>query len=517
MYRMNALARIVTLTLLSFLTGALLPMLPISPPVALLPGCVILALLILLFYWQPHQNTLAALSAWVTRLGAGDLTAEPPWQNGLHAIAEDLTGMGIHLDKNIAGFILAANQVCLAGAALGSCAEHAATNASSQADQTDQISSAAEQVSAAIRQIASTAESVSSGTRAAMERARIEQQQAIEAEKAAQSVLLQTENLATSIRGLGERLTEISGVVTVIRGVANQTNLLALNASIEAARAGVHGRGFAVVADEVKSLATHTLAATDDIATRIHRFQQETATTVNATAETLAQVQTSAEGLERVGRAMSSMVDSFSTAHTQVDEITQAVREQQHSIQGLTASIEQVAELAGEMNTTAHGVHEEARSLTSISDELLPLLGGFRLSAHENARKTVTEVSNDPGLKSMQRDLVENILRQQANGCGYLELLYVTDQRGRQITSNIFAGHAVQASYGSDGFDMDWSQRPWFRETISKGSCTVTPFYRSAATHRFCFTVAAPIHDCHGRIIGVLGADIDVAALLNGR
>ncbi|MGE4542625.1 MAG: methyl-accepting chemotaxis protein [Pedobacter sp.] len=517
MYRMNALARIVTLTLLSFLSGALLPMLPMPTPVALLLGCVILALLILLFYWQPHQNTLAALSTWVTRLGAGDLTAEPPWQDGLHAIADDLTGMGIHLDKNIAGFILAANQVCLAGAALGSCAEQAATNASSQADQTDQISSAAEQVSVAIRQIASTAESVSAGTGAAMERARIEQQQAIEAQQAAQSVLLQTENLGTAIRGLGERLSEISGVVTMIRGVANQTNLLALNASIEAARAGVHGRGFAVVADEVKSLAAHTLAATDDIASRIQHFQQETATTVNATAETLAQVQTSAEGLTRIGQAMSGMVDSFSTAHAQVDQITQAVREQQHAIQGLTSSIEQVAELAGEMNATARGVHEEARSLTSISDELLPLLGGFRLSAHEKARKTVTEASCDPDLKSMQRDLVENILRQQAHRCGYLELLYVTDNRGRQVTSNIFAGHAVQASYGSDGCDMDWSQRPWFRETISKGSCTVTPFYRSAATHRFCFTVAAPIHDSHGRIGGVLGADIDVAALLNDR
>jgi methyl-accepting chemotaxis protein len=516
MFRMNTLSRIVILTLLSFLSGCLLTLLPLATPVTLLPGLIILPLLIMVFYWQPHQNTLAALAAWVDRFGAGDLTAAPPRQGGLDAIADDLTGMGSRLDKNIAEFILAANQVCLAGGVLGSCAEQAAGNASSQADQTGQISSAAEQVSVAVRQIAATAESVAAGTSAAMERARIEQQQAIEAELAAQSVLLQTENLGNAIRGLGERLNEITGIVTMIRGVANQTNLLALNASIEAARAGVHGRGFAVVADEVKSLAAHTLAATDDISARIHRFQQETATTVEATAETLAQVQTSAEGLARVGRAMSGMVDSFATAHAQVEEITQAVREQQESIQGLTFSIEQVAGLAGEMNATARGVHDEARTLTSISDELLPLLGGFRLRAHEKARKTVSDASSDPDLKSMQRDALEKAMRQLATRCGYLELLYVTDNRGRQITGNIFASNAVQASYGNDGYGMDWSKRPWFQDTMSKGCCTVTPFYRSAATHRFCFTAAGPIRDDRGNIIGVLGVDIDVAALLNG-
>jgi methyl-accepting chemotaxis protein len=73
----------------------------------------------------------------------------------------------------------------------------------------------------------------------------------------------------------------------------------------------------------------------------------------------------------------------------------------------------------------------------------------------------------------------------------------------------------VKASYGHDGYGSDWSDRPWFLGVKRDGACTVTPFYRSAATLRFCFTVACPIRDKDGQITGVLGADINVAALLN--
>lgn len=76
------------------------------------------------------------------------------------------------------------------------------------------------------------------------------------------------------VRGLNERIKEISGFIKDIQDVSEQTNLLSFNASIEAARAGVAGKGFRIIANEVKNLSGRTTNLSNDIDSKVRELQQ---------------------------------------------------------------------------------------------------------------------------------------------------------------------------------------------------------------------------------------------------
>ena len=176
----------------------------------------------------------------------------------------------------------------------------------------------------------------------------------------------------TSMTKLTRDSKEIGEIIAVITGITQQTNLLALNAAIEAARAGDSGKGFAVVASEVKELSRETTNSAGSITQKIEAIQMSS---------------------QEVMKAILSLSQMITQAHTLSKAITMAVNEQTtttneisvnmadaaHGSSEITQTITGVAEAAQHSSEQALRVQTASQELTLFADQLHQLVEKFSI------------------------------------------------------------------------------------------------------------------------------------------
>ncbi|MFM5446659.1 methyl-accepting chemotaxis protein [Aeromonas veronii] len=184
---------------------------------------------------------------------------------------------------------------------------------------------------------------------------------------------------AESIGQLEQQCSQIGGVISVIRGIAEQTNLLALNAAIEAARAGEQGRGFAVVADEVRSLASRTQGATVEIQQMIEQLQSGARASVNAMSAA------SREAQEGVGLAQEAQ-HAFGAITEKVDRmvdtnaiIASAIEQQGAVVNEIERNVVRISDGSDEALQVANAARDAARQIHQLTEQLRAMVQSFLL------------------------------------------------------------------------------------------------------------------------------------------
>ncbi|WP_429135921.1 methyl-accepting chemotaxis protein [Aeromonas veronii] len=184
---------------------------------------------------------------------------------------------------------------------------------------------------------------------------------------------------ADTIGQLEQQCSQIGGVISVIRGIAEQTNLLALNAAIEAARAGEQGRGFAVVADEVRSLANRTQGATVEIQQMIEQLQS------GARASVTAMSAASHEAQEGVGLAQEAK-QAFGAITEKVDRmvdtnaiIASAIKQQGAVVNEIERNVVRISDGSDEALQVANTARDAARQIHQLTEQLRAMVQSFVL------------------------------------------------------------------------------------------------------------------------------------------
>ncbi len=162
-----------------------------------------------------------------------------------------------------------------------------------------------------------------------------------------------SQGIRLSIKTLGERINEISGIIRMINDISGQTNLLALNAAIEAARVGEAGKGFAVVAGEVNKLADQSAASVKSITSIIKNIVSEMKQT-----ETM--IEEGSSIYVQQGGAVTDTQVIFREVANNMDTISKKV----DSVYEIMEKIDQVKDKAADAITGIAAIAQEAAAAT---------------------------------------------------------------------------------------------------------------------------------------------------------
>jgi len=248
-----------------------------------------------------------------------------------------------------------------------------------QNDEINQAATAINQMSAAVEEVARNAAMASSAARDSSQSAENGRQRVGETVSVINELHEAVGATSVEIDGLAKQVQGISGVLDVIRGIAEQTNLLALNAAIEAARAGEAGRGFAVVADEVRALAHRTQQSTAEIEKMVDSIQGGASKAVTAMGHSSERARASLDVAEAAGRALSEITEAIGLINERNVSIATATEEQAQVAREVDRNLTSIRDLSIQTSAGANQTSAASGELSQLAVALNHVVLRFKV------------------------------------------------------------------------------------------------------------------------------------------
>lgn len=327
------------------------------------------------------QNRLADAQQAIDAIAEGQLNyrIQADGNDEIAQVLSTLVAMQDKLKAMLNNIRNAVNELNESSGVVASTAEQLSASSDEQTHASDSVATAIQELSASIEQVSQNAEQARTIAHRSSDEAR-------ESSTVIEQMTQAMDRINQAVTQASQRLTEldsqsekINAIVSVIKGIADQTNLLALNAAIEAARAGDQGRGFSVVADEVRSLAQRTAESTDEIEHMVGEIQRGTQTSVQQMQRGVSEVEEGVELADMTGQAMTRIRGSFDEVMQVVQEISDALKEQNRASDEVAETVERFAGMAQQNQEATRHSSGTAHTLQTLAAQLEQTVKRFSL------------------------------------------------------------------------------------------------------------------------------------------
>ncbi|NIB38604.1 bacteriohemerythrin [Pseudomaricurvus alkylphenolicus] len=297
----------------------------------------------------------------------------------LKTIAESFNEISDSIRRSIMSIKDSSLEISRVAEEIASESTNSAAGMSVQAQELSQASSAVTEMTESVREVARNTEVASVSAQQATSEADNGSQVVQQTITAINTLANNVNEVVAVVETLKENSGNITGILDVIRGIAEQTNLLALNAAIEAARAGEQGRGFAVVADEVRTLASRTQDSTLEIQNMIELIQggiNEVSAAMGASSDHTAQA---VENSQAAGQALSTIAQSVSEISNMSLQIASGAEEQSYASEEIARSVVTIAGASDDASRSSQVLAESGSRLSAMAKEMRLIISDYHV------------------------------------------------------------------------------------------------------------------------------------------